>query len=391
MQIPDKLAARRRRQTQLFLGFVLLLSFLAGARVFLDLLRVPHFPVEPEIVEAIDIQVAGELSQTVRGGVRLRAQLLRSHTRRGAFETSRASIIEVYMPDGVQTYAGMLFKLEGSFFKREGDTDYVFFAKRSRLISRGSVLAQLRARTLSYLVSLWGTSLEGELILALLVGIRPPADSLIVGYFRSTGLMFLLALSGMHLAFLLLCVEKAFFFLPFRTRSMIALILGWLFLLLVGMKASLLRGVLMYSISRLMLYWGYRGAPLMLIWLTALVHLILFPWHMWTLAFVLSYGCLVAIVLLGAWFSWGLPWLIPMLVRKGLGIAIAAGVFGLPSSYLSFGVCYPASLIGGYVLTPFILLLMGAGCLWIFYPPLGQYLARWLYTIIAFGLRSFSF
>lgn len=101
---------------------------------------------------------------------------------------------------------------------------------------------------------------EGRLSAALLVGTRDDLSEFTVLNFRRAGASHLLALSGLHLAMIILALEGLLKFLqcPFRLRILLLCLSAVLFLALTGFSVSMLRATFMLlclSLSRL------RGTP----------------------------------------------------------------------------------------------------------------------------------
>ncbi len=380
-------ARRATHPTQSLLLVLLALSLLATLRVLQDLSAWPQLHVPRYRIYAVE-GVLREDMRALQGGGRL-VPIMLEYSLSQDERVSASGPLDVYLKSGTritpnnseQLYQGQRVRLYGSF---SGER---FAAHRVVLFESQTTLVTLRSSIRDYLHDIWDGSLEGELAMALLIGVRPPSDSLIIGYFKRSGLMFLLALSGMHISFLLFILEHFLFFLPTNSKLCVSVGVGLLFLLLVGFKPSLCRGVLMFAIARYAHYLGYKLRLVVLLFICFLVQLCFFPSHLWTLAFVLSYGTLLAMALLGSWAIYFLPWILPAHLRKALGAGIGAGGFVLPSSYLAFGSFYPSYLIGSYVMTPLVFAYMGIAMVWVVYPPLGLLLARPCYALIIKMLR----
>lgn len=138
------------------------------------------------------------------------------------------------------------------------DIDNVTTIAREQFVLQ-TVFRHLQYRLSDRLSSAVGGE-EGKLASALLLGMRENLSEFTVLNFRRAGASHLLALSGLHLAMIILAMEGVLKLLrcPFRMRILLLCLSALLFLALTGFSVSMLRATFMLlclSLSRL------RGVP----------------------------------------------------------------------------------------------------------------------------------
>lgn len=136
---------------------------------------------------------------------------------------------------------------------------------------------------------------------ALLLGWRNNLDSDTVGQYRDAGIMHLLCVSGLHVGILAAIVSYLLFFLGRRRwqrvlRSVISIIIIWIYALITGMAPATTRAALMFSLLMIGHHWSNRpNAPNNLA--TSAVILLLFrPMLIYDVGFQLSYSALAGIL-----------------------------------------------------------------------------------------------
>jgi ComEC/Rec2-related protein len=145
-----------------------------------------------------------------------------------------------------------------------------------------------------------------------------------------SGCSHLLALSGMHLGFLMQVLRRM---LP----GGCSLFLCFLYVFLVGPKPSLVRAFIAMLVRPL--FQGRKNAPLETYVLTLSLHLLLFPSHASTLGFLLSYLATAAIVFLSLYC----PHLHPLLWP--FAVSLLSVLLTMPVTLLSLGSGNAAGLL----------------------------------------------
>jgi competence protein ComEC len=137
---------------------------------------------------------------------------------------------------------------------------------------------------------------------ALLIGYRDDLDRDLVQAYSNTGVVHVIAISGLHLGliyWLLLLLLK-----PLDKRKnmqwlkpLIAISLLWIFSLLTGAGASVVRAAMMFTVIALGDLMGKRGNIYNSMALSAFIMLLWNPFLLWDVGFQLSYAAVLSIVL----------------------------------------------------------------------------------------------
>jgi len=183
---------------------------------------------------------------------------------------------------------------------------------------------------------------EQGLAEALLIGYKDDLDKNLVQSYTNTGVVHIIAISGMHLALiygLLLLLTK-----PLRRKHLrwirIVLILSalWLFTLLAGAQASVVRSAVMFTCIALGEALSKRTSIYNTLALSAFILLAYNPFWLWDVGFQLSYAAVVSIVTFYKpvynWFY--LPNKTLDFLWKTMAISIAAQILTTPISLYHF-------------------------------------------------------
>ena len=177
--------------------------------------------------------------------------------------------------------------------------------------------------------------------------------------FRKSGVMHLLALSGFHVAIIVLFFtvllkpivgKKGAFLIS------IPLIIFYLFF--AGAGPSLLRAVLMYVIGGIFYCFNRKISLLTILFLTIIIQLLISPVQGYSLSFQLSYLALAGIIILGKVISFRLKPLFPQFLSLPLSASIAAQIITAPLLIFHFRELYPIGIFSALLLTPLITLFM---------------------------------
>jgi competence protein ComEC len=183
---------------------------------------------------------------------------------------------------------------------------------------------------------------EQGLAEALLIGYKDDLDKNLVQSYTNTGVVHIIAISGMHLALiygLLLLLTK-----PLRRKQLqwlrIVLILSglWLFTLLAGAQASVVRSAVMFTCIALGEALSKKTSIYNTLALSAFLLLVYNPFWLWDVGFQLSYAAVVSIVTfyrpIYNWFYF--PNKILDFIWKTMAISIAAQILTTPISLYHF-------------------------------------------------------
>ncbi len=137
---------------------------------------------------------------------------------------------------------------------------------------------------------------------ALLIGYTNDLDKDLVQAYSNTGVVHIIAISGMHLALIYLLLVGIFKRIPLINRSKIVqvvLILSclWLFSLLTGAAASVLRSAVMFTFITIGKNFFKRSSIYNSLAAAAFVMLCYDPYFLWDVGFQLSYLAVVGIII----------------------------------------------------------------------------------------------
>ena len=145
-------------------------------------------------------------------------------------------------------------------------------------------------------------AMETSIAEALLIGYRDDLDRDLVQAYSNTGVVHIIAVSGMHLG--LIYGLLMFLFKKFNrnrrmkiTRAILVIVLLWLFSLLTGASASVLRAVLMFTFIVGAEVLDRKGNIYNSMAASAVVLLLFNPFLLWDVGFQLSYAAVLSIVL----------------------------------------------------------------------------------------------
>ena len=178
---------------------------------------------------------------------------------------------------------------------------------------------------------------------ALLLGYRHDVDASTLQAYSDTGVIHLIAVSGMHLGLVYLVLLYLFSWIPAKHRkptieSVLVVVGIWLFALLTGAGASVLRAAVMLSFLQLGRMLKRPAHAFNQLWLSAWILLVWNPTLLWDVGFQLSYAAVAGIL-------WVYPWMRrPMLdwptygryLGELVAVSISAQVFTTPLSLMHF-------------------------------------------------------
>lgn len=178
---------------------------------------------------------------------------------------------------------------------------------------------------------------------ALLLGYRYDVDASTLQAYSDTGVVHLIAVSGMHLGLVYIVLLYLYSWIPMRYRKpkfeSITVVVGiWMFALLTGAGASVLRAAVMLSFLQLGRLLKRPAHAFNQLWLSAWILLLWDPNLLWDVGFQLSYAAVAGIL-------WIYPWVRrPMLdwpthgryLGELIAVSIAAQVFTTPLSLMHF-------------------------------------------------------
>lgn len=172
--------------------------------------------------------------------------------------------------------------------------------------NNGSFFKSLIIKTQRYIIQTIQTYIpnkkEAGVAEALLIGYRNDLDKQLVQSYSNTGVVHIIAISGLHLgmiyAFLLLL------FAPFKNKKwyrfvvpVVTIIILWLFTLLAGAVPSILRSAVTFSFIAFGIFINRSGSIYNTLAASAFCLLLFNPFLLWDVGFQLSYTAVVSITL----------------------------------------------------------------------------------------------
>jgi len=217
---------------------------------------------------------------------------------------------------------------------------------------------------------------ESSLACGILLGLRGDIPDTLNDAFQRSGTTHILAISGQNMAIIagiVLSVATRLFGKHRPTYFIITLAILWLYALLAGMSAPVLRAVIMVSIYLLGIHLGRQRSGLTAVALSAAAMIAVNPRILWQISFQLSFAAVLGLILLTPVFQ---DWLsrlrIPKIISESLAVGLGAILATLPLTAYYFGytslVTLPATFFASLVL-PAIILITAAvaiiGLIWI--------------------------
>ena len=137
---------------------------------------------------------------------------------------------------------------------------------------------------------------------ALLIGYTQDLDKDLVQAYSNTGVVHIIAISGMHLALIYLLLVKIFNKIPFVKRSRIIKVICilsclWMFSLLTGGSASVLRAAVMFTCIVIGENFSKKSSIYNSLAASAFLLLCYNPYFLWDVGFQLSYLAVLSIVI----------------------------------------------------------------------------------------------
>lgn len=246
----------------------------------------------------------------------------------------------------------------------------------------------------------WGDA--GGLLLALLSGSSEYTNEKVSYNFRQAGLAHVLALSGMHLA-IFSGFATLFGFLGGKTAFarrfgvFLQLILSLTFVWFAGLSPSLVRAILSMIIGFVALWCYCKNQALSVLACAFIIQVFVFPTHVYSPAFMLSYGAILGILIASSILQPVLQRFLPQFLALPLTASLGAQIFTAPISIMLFGAIMPIGIISSIIIGPLVLVYLVCGiiflCLcaimpFLLYPLSG--IINAFYTVIVYCVQVFA-
>jgi competence protein ComEC len=343
----------------------------------------PSLGLPGDEIVAVRGHLLDDSSTTINGNTMLRLEVRECENKRGDWATGRGNLV-VITSKQITLYCGLSIECRGEVL--EGG---LFASKEVLSLSAPSRYAALRAELLRGARGrLEKLSERSTLLLrSLLLGESSVGGASLREMVTQSGCAHVLALSGMHLNSLILLFSSiSGLLIGKRYAKWLALPVAFGYVALVGFKPSLVRSLLMLFIRQLVRGLGIKET----LTFTFIAHLLLFPDGICSVASLLSYSCLVAIL-------WGAeacasPFIL-FLPPKGallVGTTLVATFALAPLSLMLFGAWYPIGLLLSPILATVALFLLTLAIIYLVVPwtPLKTLLeiaSRLFYSLAEWG------
>lgn len=321
--------------------------------------------------------------------------------------------LEIKFPDGVQSFSGYLFTqvnnknlqrsdritISGELSSGFGSYIATIYRPELKEISRpepGDVFLKIR-NFFAEKIKNYIPSPENGLALGYLLGQKSGVDKAIKETLQLIGLTHIIVASGAHLSTLTGFARKIFGRFS-RFASLLAAISATFFFIgITGLSPSMLRAGLVTGLSLLLWYVGREIHPLRLIILVASVTLIINPFYITELAWLLSFLSFSAILVLT-------PALIKFLYGKDrdpnfifttLISSLSATLLTFPVLLFYFGQISLISIFANLLILPTVSIAMGltflTGIFAIVFPPLASPLGRLAQFVLDYQINVANF
>jgi competence protein ComEC len=284
--------------------------------------------------------------------------------------------------------------IEGGFLpddKTARQDAQLFRAVSVHVVKEAPALEQLRSAVRLSMLNRLETKKWGGLAAALLLGTKENLDDGLAQSFIKAGLSHVLAISGMHLAFLSALLA---FILKRPLGKKGAILAGLAFIILyvflVGPQPSLVRAALMYVMGSVLILYGAKGQSLALLGLAFLVQIIWNPASAYSASFILSYLALGGILLLSEATVRLLKGRVPAPLVGGFGASNGAFLATSPVTASLFGVLYPAGIIATFFAAPLASVIMTLAIIYLIFGtiPFFGFIVNKLLDLSAFLLQQ---
>lgn len=261
---------------------------------------------------------------------------------------------------------------------------------------KGSILrnslVDLKLRLIGYIDEVLNEP-QSSLLAGILFGERRLFSKSFEDSSRVSGVSHVVAASGYNVTILMLTINRLLFFLPKRWKTVISFVVVWLFTILSGLSASIVRASIMSSISIIAILLGRTVTIHISIPITILIFVFLNPLIVFDVGFLLSLSAVL-----------GLVYILPILIRvrkrliKGVTYidesilpTMSCTISTLPISILTFKTFSLWSVLANTLILPVIESTMLFGVFAISLKTLLPSFSYLFFTIVNIQLKYFEF
>ncbi len=210
---------------------------------------------------------------------------------------------------------------------------------------------------------------ESYLVIGILLGEKRDLPESVLDDFRSTGLMHLLAVSGLNVGMLILIFYLVFgiLFVPYRSKILLTILMVWLYAIVTDLSPSVVRASIMGSV--ILFGWMFERKAFIYnsLAFSAILILVVQPLYLYDIGFQLSYIATLAIVYLYPRFKEMIPWkprnIILKSAMESLVLSVSAMAGTIPIIAYTFNNIAPVSIAANLIAVPISFALLGLGLL----------------------------
>ncbi|WP_184746876.1 ComEC/Rec2 family competence protein [Spirochaeta isovalerica] len=315
-------------------------------------------------VDYITVEVKEDSFLSSKGRMIVKGNLIKAEGMLRTECSASGSVLILGSDEWKPLYQGEIvrFRCAVDYLDDARDLAYIAFAEGDPEIGGwSSPLWESRYRLIS-LFDRGTVSMSGPvraLFLALYRGNSDYLSGELKDNFRRSGVPHLLALSGFHVAIVVLVLTGLVKpLIGAKNASALALPPLFLYLLFAGGSPSLIRAFLMFTLAVIFKFGGKRTGVFELLLLTACLQLFLHPVEGWSLSFQLSYLALAGLILFGKRIQQNLETRLPSFLSMPLSASLGAHLSTALLLVFQFGEIYPVGLVASLIVTPLVLLFM---------------------------------
>lgn len=192
---------------------------------------------------------------------------------------------------------------------------------------------------------------ESSLLIGVMLGTKREFTDEFDEIVRNAGVSHIVAASGYNVSILLVAVEKIFGFLKSKSRVVAQLTLVWIYTVMAGLSASLLRASTMSSIYLFSVLISRPSSRHIGMFLCITALLLLKPFLIFDIGFLLSLTATLSLI-------YFLPSIdsekVPKIFRNYLFPTLSCTLFTLPVSIVVFGTLSTVSVLANFLVLPII-------------------------------------
>lgn len=236
---------------------------------------------------------------------------------------------------------------------------------------------------------------SGAIIKALYSGNKNFISTKVILGFRDSGIMHILAASGLHVG-IIASIPLLFLFAGINRKFLlsISLVLVFIYLYLTDMPISLVRASIMYAVVYIQVIANREVLSLNSLFIAGSIVLLLFPWEIYSPGFQLSFGATATIILFYKGYLKILD-AFPGFLKKSIAATLAAQIITVPLVFYHMGQINLASIPANLAAVPLVTVIMMFSLLALFLYPLSSFAAlvagkvTHLFYLVLAGLTEF--